>query len=115
VDEAENGVQGLAAVARHRPDIILLDLLMPLMDGFEFLERLRAKADGRSIPVVVITGKNLTEAERARLTSRVYDVIIKSDHSTERLLEQIVQRVEVVSDGEPQHLTEVPLGADSGH
>ncbi len=114
VDEADNGVQGLAAVARNRPDIILLDLLMPQMDGFEFLERLRASVGGRSIPVVVITGKHLSDAERSRLTSRVHDVIVKSDHSTERLLEQIVRRVEIASD-EPQQLTEVPLGADSGH
>jgi CheY-like chemotaxis protein len=115
VDEAEDGAQGLAEVARNRPDIILLDLLMPHMDGFEFLERLRAQDEGRSIPVVVITGKHLSEAERSRLTSRVYDVIIKSDHTTERLLEQIVSRVEIASDGETQQLTEVLLGADSSH
>src|SRR5258708_25119991 len=67
VSEAENGQVAVEALAAARPDVIILDLMMPEMDGFEFLEKLRGRPDWREIPVVVITSKDLTDEDRDRL------------------------------------------------
>ncbi len=61
VSAATNGEDGLKLVQKDRPDIILLDLLMPKMDGFEMLERLKADDATKSIPVLVLT--NLGQKE----------------------------------------------------
>jgi two-component system cell cycle response regulator len=55
--EAENGVVGLAAASREKPDIILLDYTMPVMDGFEVLGRLRADPDLKATPVIMLTAE----------------------------------------------------------
>jgi signal transduction histidine kinase/DNA-binding response OmpR family regulator len=62
-----NGERGLAAVERELPDAVVLDLLMPEMDGFEFLSRFRADPARRDVPVLIWTMKNLSEADQARL------------------------------------------------
>jgi signal transduction histidine kinase/CheY-like chemotaxis protein len=64
VMEAANGRQALERVARRPPSVIVLDLLMPEMDGFEFLNELRRRPEGQKIPVLVVTVKELTEEER---------------------------------------------------
>ena len=77
VSEANDGAAALAAVADKPPDLILLDLMMPNMDGFEFAERLHRDARFREIPIVVITAKELTEEDRARLNGSVLKVVRK--------------------------------------
>jgi CheY-like chemotaxis protein len=62
-----------------RPDVIILDLMMPEMDGFEFLEEMRRKAQWREIPVVVVTAKDLTDEDRRRLNGGVERIILKTD------------------------------------
>ncbi|MBV9670309.1 MAG: response regulator [Acidobacteriales bacterium] len=81
VIEAENGREALAAIESRRPDVILLDLLMPTMDGFEFLRELRAREQGTSqhIPVIIVTSKDLTEEERQALSSSVRQIMSKGD------------------------------------
>jgi PAS domain S-box-containing protein len=64
IQEAASGLEALAALKRGRFDLILLDVMMPDMDGFEFLTELRQHEAWRSIPVVVITAKDLTEEDR---------------------------------------------------
>jgi len=94
VSEAENGRVGLEAVAEHTPGLVLLDLMMPEMDGFEFIEHLRKSEEGTHIPVVVLTAKDLTERDRQRLRGSVENVLQKTGQSNEvvkevrRLLEQ---------------------------
>jgi CheY-like chemotaxis protein len=78
VAEAEDGESALAAVADKTPDLILLDLMMPNMDGFEFAERLQRDTRWRSIPIVVITAKDLTEEDRRRLNGSVLKIVQKS-------------------------------------
>ena len=75
--EAENGRTALDHVARQRPDLILLDLMMPELDGFGFLRELRLNAEWRDIPVVVLTAKDITEEDRRRLDGRVARVVQK--------------------------------------
>ena len=67
VVEAENGVVGLKRMEKGIPDLIVLDLLMPEMDGFEFLSHVGKNETWRKVPVVVLTAKKLTAGDRKRL------------------------------------------------
>jgi CheY-like chemotaxis protein len=86
VTEAENGSVALDRVAEQRPELVLLDLMMPEMDGFEFLAAFRERESCRGVPVVVITGKDLTEAERQRLNGGVQWIVEKRGLDRDRLL-----------------------------
>jgi signal transduction histidine kinase/DNA-binding response OmpR family regulator len=78
VAEAVNGRQALTWLGAHpAPAMILLDLVMPEVDGFEVLDALAARADWRDIPVIVITAKQLTVAERERLLRQAQKIIAK--------------------------------------
>jgi CheY-like chemotaxis protein len=89
VTPAENGRVGLARVAETRPDAILLDLMMPEMDGFEFLAELRRQADWRDIPVLVLTAMDLTDEDRRRLNGEVERVIQKGAYHRDELLREV--------------------------
>jgi CheY-like chemotaxis protein len=91
VQEACNGREALEKVAAQTPSLILLDLMMPEMDGFELLDELRAHEAGRTIPVVVVTAKDLTEQDRERLSLRVGRVVQKGALAPESLLEIVRQ------------------------
>jgi len=86
VEEAENGLVGLERMAARVPDLVLLDLMMPIMDGFEFMERLRADDRFAGVPVVVLTAKDLSGEEKAFLYSRTQSVIQKGSKDREELL-----------------------------
>jgi signal transduction histidine kinase/DNA-binding response OmpR family regulator len=89
VAEAENGRVALAQLNLAQPDLILLDLMMPEMDGFEFLTELRRHEGWRGIPVVVVTSKDLTEEDRLRLSGYVQKVVQKGGYDRERLLAEL--------------------------
>jgi CheY-like chemotaxis protein len=89
VVEAANGREALDRVAEARPALILLDLMMPEVDGFVFVDELRSRADGREIPIVVLTAKDLTEQERQQLHGRVQNILQKGAHSREALLDEV--------------------------
>jgi signal transduction histidine kinase/CheY-like chemotaxis protein len=91
IDEAENGRVGLERVAAAVPDVIVLDLMMPEMDGFEFLAELRSRPDGHDLPVLVVTAKDLTDDDRRRLNSGVERVIIKRGAERDELLRELGQ------------------------
>ncbi len=86
VTEAADGRIGIEALEAADPDVILLDLLMPEMDGFEFLAQLQKDERYHSVPVIVVTAKILTEADHARLKGNVHDVLQKGDQPLEELL-----------------------------
>lgn len=88
-EEAENGSIALEKIAASKPGLILLDLMMPVMDGFEFLAILRHNPAYRDIPVVVITAKDLTQQDRERLTGSVNQIIQKGAVDREKLLRDI--------------------------
>jgi hypothetical protein len=87
VDEAENGRVALERLAESEPALVLLDLMMPEMDGFEFLETLRDGADPSRVPVVVITAKELTEEDHLRLNGGVERIVQKG--SRDRFLREV--------------------------
>jgi CheY-like chemotaxis protein len=89
VSEAENGRVALERVAAHAPDAIVLDLMMPEMDGFEFIEELRKDVKWRAVPVVVVTGRDLSEADRRRLSGEVERVIQKGGPMGDALLREV--------------------------
>ncbi|MBA3853670.1 MAG: hypothetical protein C0503_04590 [Gemmatimonas sp.] len=89
IAEAENGRVGLAAVGAAPPQLILLDLMMPEMDGFEFLEALRADAANAPIEVVVMTAKILTEDDRRQLSGGVQRVLHKGEHNEAAFLSAV--------------------------
>jgi CheY-like chemotaxis protein len=92
VVEAENGRVGLERISKQVPGVILLDLMMPEMDGFTFMEEFRRRADWRHVPVIVVTAKDLTEDDRRRLSGHVIQILQKGGHSPDELLDE-VQRV----------------------
>jgi CheY-like chemotaxis protein len=89
VAEAENGRVALERMAENRPELILLDLMMPEMDGFQFLEEVRKQEGWRSIPVVVVTAKDLTPEDRLVLSGSVTQILEKGAYSQEELLRKI--------------------------
>jgi threonine synthase len=90
--EARDGIEGLEIVRRERPDLILLDLMMPGMDGFALLEAFKADENMRAVPVIVITAKDLTPAERERLSGQIELLMQKGSFTDEELLEEILKR-----------------------
>ena len=75
------------------PSLIILDLMMPVMDGFEFIMQARKDPDWRKIPIVVVTAKDLSDADRERLQGSVVGLIEKRGFGQAELLEQIRELV----------------------
>ncbi len=93
VSEAANGREALKRMAESRPELILLDLMMPGMDGFQFLEEVRKQEEWRPIPVVVVTAKDLTPEDRLLLSGSVTQILQKGAYSQEELLREVRDRV----------------------
>jgi len=89
VASVEDGNQALEEIARNSPDLILLDLLMPNLDGFAVIEHLHQDVQFSDIPIVVITAKELTEDEQSWLNQRITSVVRKQNMTTEQMLQEI--------------------------
>jgi CheY-like chemotaxis protein len=89
VQQAANGREGIEQLQASTPDIILLDLMMPVMDGFDFIVKMRANEQWRELPVVVITAKDLSESEKQFLSGRVQNVLEKGAYTREHLLAMV--------------------------
>ncbi len=89
VVEANDGRAALARVAEQRPDLIILDLMMPEMDGFEFVAELRQVTEWRDIPIIVVTAKEITLEDRLRLEGYVERILRKGAYNRDELLHEI--------------------------
>jgi signal transduction histidine kinase/CheY-like chemotaxis protein len=89
VAEAVNGREALGQLEQARPGLVLLDLMMPEMDGFEVLERMRSEDSWRDIPVIIVTAKDLTRDEVDRLNHRVVKVLQKGAYRRSDLLRDV--------------------------
>ena len=88
-ETAENGRVALELLKDRTPDLILLDLIMPEMDGFEFLAAIRDMPEYRNVPVVVVTAADLTEDDHRRLNGGVERILPKAAYDREQLLDEL--------------------------
>jgi DNA-binding response OmpR family regulator len=94
LESALDGEAGLAAIEAEHPDVILLDIMMPKLDGFGVIERLREKAETRELPIIVISAKELTDEETERLRESVVLIMRKQGFDSEKLAEEIKHAVQ---------------------
>lgn len=93
VSEAINGQAGWEQIEQLIPDIILLDLMMPEVDGFEFLDRVKRTPEWKDIPVIVLTAKTLTNEDYARLQGRVEKIYEKSEAPLIQILGSVSEQI----------------------
>ena len=93
VVEAENGRVALERLRDVSPSVILLDLMMPEMDGFEFVAELRRREGSRAIPIIVITSRDLSADDRERLNGYVQKILQKGTHGRDQLLAEVRELV----------------------
>ena len=91
VFEVNNPLDGLDLVRQRKPDLVVMDLTMPDLDGFTMLEAFKADAEVAHIPVVVVSAKTLTAADRTRLEGRAESLWQKGNFNTRELVEHVVQ------------------------
>ncbi|MFC1614376.1 response regulator [Gemmatimonadota bacterium] len=89
VETASGGNEALQMTKTNPPDVMILDLMMPDMDGFTVLDRLREDQATRELPVIIVTAKDLTAEERSRLRNSVHRIITKSAMDRKRILREI--------------------------
>jgi threonine synthase len=87
--EATNGKEGLELIQRELPDLIILDLMMPEMDGFAVMDALKADQETAHIPVIVATAKELTPNEKERLGTQIQTLMQKGDFLNDEFLEEV--------------------------
>jgi threonine synthase len=87
--EATNGREALELIAVERPDLVILDLMMPEVDGFAVLDSLRGKPETANIPVIVATAKELTVDEKSRLQGQIQSLMLKGDFLNDEFLEEV--------------------------
>lgn len=100
VCQADNGKVAMDKIHENKPALILLDLMMPEMDGFEFVDTIRQYPEFRGIPIIVLTAMDLDRASRDRLSGQVQNILIKGAYRKEKLLSQITEII-VSQDREP--------------
>jgi DNA-binding response OmpR family regulator len=83
---ATDGGQGLAKVEENKPDLLLLDLTLPTLDGISILKTLRAKAEFEDLPIIILTNRDDIESLEASITSGVHDFIIKHEWKLEDIV-----------------------------
>lgn len=89
VIEAADGLEGMSRLDDSVPALVLLDLVMPQMDGFTFLDELRGRPDAEALPVIVLTSKDLSQAERSELSARAGQIIAKGRYTSDQLEEEV--------------------------
>jgi threonine synthase len=87
--EAANGREAIELAQRELPDLIILDLMMPEVDGFSVLDALKNDTRTASIPVIVVTAKELTQEEKARLRGRIHTLMQKGEFLNDDLLDEV--------------------------
>ncbi|MBN1564682.1 MAG: threonine synthase [Anaerolineae bacterium] len=94
VEIATNGPQGIELVRQVKPDVIICDLMMPGMDGFQVIDILKSNPELDEIPVIVLTAKELTPRERDRLSGQIDTLLQKGSFLDEELLQSIIRTLQ---------------------
>jgi threonine synthase len=87
--EASNGQDALQIAQDELPDLIILDLMMPEVDGFKVLDQLKASPDTSPIPVIVVTAKELTSSEKQRLEGQIHTLMQKGEFMNDDLMDEV--------------------------
>lgn len=87
--EATNGQEAVALARRERPNLIILDLMMPEMDGFSVINELERDPDTAEIPIIVVTAKELSPAEKEHLRGHIQTLMQKGDFLSDELLDEV--------------------------
>lgn len=91
VTTANNGIEGLKAISADKPDMVLLDLMMPVMDGYKVLQAMKADANLKDIPVIVFSAKGATEEIERAVATGASDFLIKATTTPNKVVEKIKQ------------------------
>ena len=94
VSSVDNARDGIEQALRNKPDLVILDLMMPGVDGFEVIAALRRDKDMSRVPILVHTAKTLTAEDRHRLEGKVESIVEKAEFQPERFLELLLKRGE---------------------
>ncbi|HEX9097060.1 MAG TPA: response regulator [Candidatus Dormibacteraeota bacterium] len=94
VSSVDNARAGIEQALRNKPDLVILDLVMPGVDGFEVIAALRRDKDMSRVPILVHTAKSLTPEDRQRLEGKVESIVEKAEFQPERFLELLLKRGE---------------------
>jgi len=87
--EASNGREGIELITKELPDLVILDLMMPEMDGYAVMDVLRSKPETTNIPVIVATAKELTVDEKSRLQGQIQSLMLKGDFLNDEFLDEV--------------------------
>lgn len=93
VVEAKNGAEGMLLAESDKPDLILLDIIMPIKDGLTMLQELRESSWGKNIPVILLTNLSDNEKVAAALEHGTYDYLVKSNWKIEDVVQRIRERL----------------------
>ena len=99
---AADGESALLAAREGHPDLIVLDLMMPVMNGFDFVRELRKNTEWQDIPVVILTAKDLTGDDRQQLKGNVERILQKGDYNREQLLNEVRELVKTSIRKQPE-------------
>ena len=86
VAEAKDGEEGLMSIESHKPDLVLLDIVMPRMDGISLLKKVRANANCADLPIIVLSNLSDSEIVSQAIKNDVHDYLVKSDWKLEDLM-----------------------------
>jgi threonine synthase len=87
--EATNGKEAIEMIRKELPNLIILDLMMPEMDGFAVMDRLQAEPETADIPIIVVTAQELTPAEKEKLNGHIQSLMQKGDFMNDELLDEV--------------------------
>jgi len=93
VDVASNGALGLVLAKEKKPNLIILDILMPIMDGLTMLDELKKDEQVKGIPVLVLTNLSDDETMSKALQNNTFDFLVKSDWPLEAIVEKIKEKL----------------------
>ncbi len=103
---ASNGMEGIEMVRRDKPDLIILDLVMPGMNGFDVADHLQHEAAAINVPILVLTSMDLSAVDRARLAGKVWQIAEKSGLSTQSLINLVESAIGSKTRGDSHHATQ---------
>jgi CheY-like chemotaxis protein len=93
VNRAKDGVECLSIIEENKPDIILMDLIMPKMGGIETLQKIRSNDETKDLPVIILTNSDSTEFLAQAMENDSLEYLIKSDHTLEQIVETVKSKL----------------------